>query len=350
MGASDFIKTANAVQFKIITMSEFIPIIDESSAVPKFLQVVNAFEEAVKSDKMKVGDNLPSVNELCSKCGLSRDTVFKAYSELKSRKLIESVPNKGYYVSSNSSNVFLFLDTLKAYKEVLYGAFRSALPGRINVDVHFHHYNPRVFEDIIRYAAGKYSHYIIMTFDHDKVKSSLKAIDPSKLLCIDWDINVPSKSSFLGQDFGKPVYDNLLKVTDKLKKYKKMIMVYPEYTNHPQDTVIAFEQFCKDQKFEYEIIYKLEDIDPKQGELYFTVSDRALAQILDEISDQPILIGNDLGIISYNETPTKKYIKEGISVISTDFRLMGEKMADFVVQEEHIRAYIPTSIIERYSL
>ncbi len=331
-------------------MNEFIPIIDESSAVPKFLQVVNAFEEAVKSDKLEVGDNLPSVNELCAKCGLSRDTVFKAYTELKSRKLIESVPNKGYYVSSNSSSVFLFLDTLKAYKEVLYGAFRSSLPGRINVDVHFHHYNPRVFEDIVRYAAGKYSHYIIMNFDNDKVKSTLSSIDPSKLLCIDWNINVPKKSSFLGQDFGQAVYDNLLKVEDKLRKYSKMFFVYPEYTNHPEATVDTFIQFCKDKSLDYEIILKLEDIHPEKGQMYFTVSDRALAKILDLTSDLNLKIGEEIGIISYNETPTKKYIKDGITVVSTDFALMGKKMANFVENDEKINEFVPTSIIQRHSL
>ncbi len=331
-------------------MNEFIPIIDEGSAVPKFLQVVNAFEEAVKSDKLKVGDNLPSVNELCSKCGLSRDTVFKAYTELKTRKLIESVPNKGYYVSSNSSSVFLFLDTLKAYKEVLYGAFRSALPGRINVDVHFHHYNPRVFEDIVRYAAGKYSHYIIMNFDHEKVKSALSAIDPSKLLCIDWNIHVPKKSSFLGQDFGDSVYENLCKVEVKLRKYSKMFFVYPEYTNHPKITVDIFEQFCIDKELDYEIIYKLEDICPQNGQMYFTVSDRALGKILDITSELNLEIGKEIGLISYNETPTKKYIKEGITVISTDFALMGKKMANFVEKDEKISEFVPTNIIERHSL
>ncbi len=331
-------------------MNEFIPIIDESSAVPKFLQIVNAFEEAVKSDKMKEGDNLPSVNELCVKCGLSRDTVFKAYTELKNRKLIESVPNKGYYVSSNSSSVFLFLDTLKAYKEVLYGAFRTALPSRINVDVHFHHYNPRVFEDIVRYAAGKYSHYIIMNFDHEKVKKALSGIDPSKLLCIDWNIHVPKKSSFLGQDFGKAVYENLSKVEDKLRKYSKMIFVYPEYTNHPKITVETFEQFCIDKSFDYEIIYNLEDIHPLKEYMYLTVSDRALAKILDLTSDLKLEIGKDIGIISYNETPTKKYIKEGITVISTDFALMGQKMASFVTKDQTINEFVSTDIIERYSL
>ncbi|GAF02200.1 GntR family transcriptional regulator [Saccharicrinis fermentans] len=331
-------------------MSNFIPKVNNNSSVPKFLQLVRSFEDAVKSKLLDVGDMLPSVNELCKECGLSRDTVFKAYTELKNRKLIESVPNKGYYVASATQNVFLFLDTFKAYKEVLYGAFRNALPSSYNVDVHFHHYNPRVFEDIVLNAIGKYSHYIIMNFDDKKVKSAVTKIDPSKLLCIDWSINVPEQCSFLGQDFGDPVYDNMVLIQERLKKYKKLVFIYPEFTNHPIQTISAFEAFCVDHHFDYEIIYKVKDIVVQRGELYFTVSDRVMAKILDFAQELNYSTGTDIGIISYNETPTKKYIKEGITVISTDFDKIGTKMADFIMSGNKIREFIPTEMILRNSL
>ena len=41
---------------------------------------------------------LPSVNQIMNECQLSRDTVFKAYAELKKRGVVESVPNRGYFV------------------------------------------------------------------------------------------------------------------------------------------------------------------------------------------------------------------------------------------------------------
>ncbi|WP_430935024.1 GntR family transcriptional regulator [Saccharicrinis sp. 156] len=331
-------------------MSNFIPKVDNNSSVPKFLQLVRSFEDAVKSKLLNVGELLPSVNELCKECDLSRDTVFKAYTELKNRKLIESVPNKGYYVASTTQNVFLFLDTFKAYKEVLYGAFRSALPNSYNVDVHFHHYNTRVFEDIVLNAIGKYSHYIIMNFDDKKVKETVSKIDPSKLLCIDWIINVPDKCSYLGQDFGDPVFENLVLIKDKLKKYKKLVFIYPEFTNHPTQTITAFEKFCADHGFDYKIIYHVKDIEVIKGELYFTVSDRVMAKILDFAHELNYSTGSDIGIISYNETPTKKYIKDGITVISTDFDKIGTKMADFILSGQKIREFIPTKMIIRNSL
>lgn len=331
-------------------MNDFIPVIDVESSVPKFMQLVNAFENAVNSNILKEGDSLPSVNELCKQCDLSRDTVFKGYTELKRRRLIESVPNKGYYVTSDNQRVFLFLDTFKAYKEVLYGAFRDALPNSYNVDIHFHHYNVSVFENIIKNAIGKYSHYIIMNFDHEVVKRTVSDIDPLKLLCIDWIVNVPKGSSFVGQNFGQPVYDNLYKIKTDLLKYKKFIFVYPEFTNHPPESISFFEQFCIDQCLNYQIVLKTSELNPQKGDLYLTVSDRILARLLDFIQGSDLSLGKDIGIISYNETPTKKYIKEGITVISTDFNEIGNKMAQFILKNKKINELVPTNIIKRLSL
>lgn len=331
-------------------MNNFYPKINENLSTPKFLQLVESIENAVQNGDLEVGDALPSVNDMVKECSLSRDTVFKAYSELKARKVIESVRNKGYYICDNSHRIFLLLDTFKAYKEVLFGAFRDALPMSYKVDIHFHHYNAVVFRDTINNAIGKYSHYIVMNFDHPKVASSINKIDASKLLCIDWKVNLPSESSFVGQDFGQSVYDNLLIAESKLRNYQKLIFVYPTTTYHPKESILYFENFCKNKGFNYEVLYDESKLDPQKGELYFTVSDRILAKLLDFIHDNHFILGTDLGIISYNETPTKKYIKDGISVISTDFETMGMKIASFVSSGIKIDEFIPTKFIDRASL
>ncbi len=331
-------------------MSDYKPIIDDLSSTPKYLQLVESIENAVQSNMLNEGDALPSVNFLIKECALSRDTVFKAYSELKRRKIIESVPNKGYYVAVNSQKIFLFLDTFKAYKEVLYGAFRKALPLSYHVDVHFHHYNVDIFESILTNVSGKYSHYIVMNFDDKRVKKTIQRVDPGKLLCIDWIVNTPEKVSYIGQDFGKSVYDNLNKVKSDLLLYKKLYFVYPRTTYHPKDSIIYFEKFCSDNHLNYEILYDENTINPQEGDLYFLVSDRILALLLDKLEKLHYKTGKEVGIISYNETPMKKYIKNGITVISTDFEEMGTKMAGFIINENPIKEYVPTNIIKRSSL
>jgi len=224
-------------------MKDFLPQINANSGVAKFQQLVNSIEDAVASNLLKVGDSLPSVNKLCSELKLSRDTVFKAYSELKSRGVVESFPNKGYFIASGRSGVFLFLDTFKAYKEVLYGAFRKSMPNNYTVDLHFHHYNIDVFRTILTNAIGKYTHYIVMGFDHPEMKELLKMINKDKLLIIDWNIHASPEHSVVCQDFGRPVLDNLALALPELKKYSKLIYLYPEFTFHPKESIIYFNKF-----------------------------------------------------------------------------------------------------------
>jgi hypothetical protein len=46
----------------------------------------------------------------------------------------------------------------------------------------------------------------------------------------------------------------------------------------------------------------------------------------------------------------KKYVKNGITVISTDFELMGQKAAEFVSTGEFMRFEVPTVLKLRSSL
>jgi hypothetical protein len=46
----------------------------------------------------------------------------------------------------------------------------------------------------------------------------------------------------------------------------------------------------------------------------------------------------------------KKYVKDGITVISTDFELMGKKIAEFVSTGERVNTVIPTKLTIRKSL
>ena len=331
-------------------MEQFIPKIDELSGTPKFIQVVDSIEYAIRSNVLEKGDPLPSVNLLRRECNLSRDTVFKAYTELKDRGLVISIPNKGYYVASETSKVFLFLDTFKAYKEVLYGSFRKALPQSYHVDLHFHHYNIKLFEDIIRHSLGKYSHYIVMNFDHPEMKRIISQIDPDKLLIIDWNIHAGQNMSYIGQNFGSPVYDNLIELLPKIKEYRRFIYLYPEFTYHPKISISYFKKFCDEYKIQGEVLYDTDALNPAVGDAFFLVSDRNLATLLDLSQERKYTLGKDIGIISYNETPMKKYVKDGITVISTDFKMMGEKAAEFVINGNRIREYIPTKVILRSSL
>ena len=73
---------------------------------------------------------------------------------LKEQGVIESVPNKGYYIANETRKVLLVLDTFKAYKEVVYHSFVNNLPDNIITDVQFHHYNIDNFKTILNNSKG----------------------------------------------------------------------------------------------------------------------------------------------------------------------------------------------------
>jgi len=331
-------------------MADFTFTVDQNSNVLKFQQLVDAIIDSISNNQLKVGEMLPSVNQLMKECSLSRDTVFKAYAELKQRGIVESVPNRGYFVAKKITRVFLFLDTFKAYKEVVYGSFRDHLPKDVNVDLNFHHYNIKVFESIINEALGKYSKYIVMNFEHPKVATIIERIPAEQLLIIDWKINSLRGHSFVAQDFGQPVYNCLSQNLDKIKKYKRFIYYYPSFTYHPKESIDYFRKFCGNFKIPHKIIYNQNEFKIKKGDLYFLVSDRTLAKFLDQCHQQNFTPGKEVGVISYNETPMKKYVENGITVISTDFELMGQKAAEFVKSGGNIKFMMPTTLKLRSSL
>lgn len=330
-------------------MSNFKFTVDNNSNVLKFQQLVDAIIDSISQNQLKAGEMLPSVNQIMSECQLSRDTVFKAYAELKKRGVVESVPNRGYFVVQTITKVFLFLDTFKAYKEVLYGSFLKNLPKDIGVDLHFHHYNIGVFEKIITDSVGKYSKYIIMNFDNPKVSEIIKIIPPENLLIIDWKINVQEDQSCIYQDFGESVYNCFKNNSEKFSKYKEFKFYYPEFTFHPKTTIEYFKRFCTDFNIKHNVIFDDEKFKIEKGCLYFLVSDRTLANFLDQCQERGYEPGHEVGVISYNETPMKKYVKNGIAVISTDFELMGKKAAEFVANGESVQYKVPTVLKLRES-
>jgi DNA-binding transcriptional regulator YhcF (GntR family) len=323
---------------------------NHQSDIPKYQQLVNSINDAIGKHLLKKGDVLPSVNSICKENNLSRDTVFKAYSILKDQRVIESVPNKGYYVAGETRKVLLVLDTFKAYKEVLYHSFVNNLPDNIITDVQFHHYNIDNFKTIINNSIGKYYKYVVMNFDDKEVTIALANIPNDKLLLIDWNVHSKPKNNYVFQDFGKAFYNSLLGAVESFKKYKAIHFVYPSFTHHPIETVAFFEKYCTDFNFNYKIITNPKEFNIQIDTAYISVSDRILGQFLEQCQEKNLEPGKDVGFLSYNETPMKKFIYTGISVVSTDFKELGDKSAEFITKDEPIQVYIPTSLTIRESL
>lgn len=77
--------------------------INFKSGMPVYLQLVDQVKAAAASGALQPGEALPSIRPLAEDLRLNRNTVAKAYSELESLGVIETLPGKGCFLKQNHS-------------------------------------------------------------------------------------------------------------------------------------------------------------------------------------------------------------------------------------------------------
>lgn len=77
--------------------------INYKSGKPVYLQVVDQIKAAAASGAMQAGEALPSIRPLAEDLRVNRNTIAKAYTELESQGVIETIPGKGCFLRPNNS-------------------------------------------------------------------------------------------------------------------------------------------------------------------------------------------------------------------------------------------------------
>jgi GntR family transcriptional regulator len=77
--------------------------INFKSGKPVYLQIVDQVKSMSASGALRAGEALPSIRPLAEALRLNRNTVAKAYAELESLGVIETVPGRGCFLKANQS-------------------------------------------------------------------------------------------------------------------------------------------------------------------------------------------------------------------------------------------------------
>ena len=77
--------------------------INFKSGKPVYLQVVDQIKAAAASGTVQTGEPLPSIRPLAEELRVNRNTIAKAYTELESQGIIETIPGKGCFLKANNS-------------------------------------------------------------------------------------------------------------------------------------------------------------------------------------------------------------------------------------------------------
>lgn len=316
----------------------------------KVTQLADLISQAISMREFLEGDSLPSINELSRRYGVSRDTVFKAFSDLRERGIIDSTPRKGYFVTGQVTNVLLLLDQYTPFKETLYNSFAKHLPVNYKVDLLFHQYNERLFSTIVRESVGKYNKYVVMNFDNERFSASLNKISPARLLLLDFGKFEKERYSYVCQDFDESFYGALQRLDDRFSSYRKFVFLFPSSLKHPQSSKDYFFRFCQDYNLSGSVEEDVENLKVEKDTAYLAIKQQDVVKVVKQGRLAGLKCGRDFGLLAYNDIPSYEVIDEGITALTIDWQQMGNEVARFVLDNVVVQKYLPTEVRLRNSL
>ncbi|MGN1048772.1 MAG: GntR family transcriptional regulator [Eubacteriales bacterium] len=79
--------------------------VDVKSRVPIYEQIIVSVKSSVLKGLLSPDEGLPSVRSLAGELAINPNTIQKAYSELERQGIVYSVPGRGSFVASDTSNI-----------------------------------------------------------------------------------------------------------------------------------------------------------------------------------------------------------------------------------------------------
>ncbi|TWI95306.1 regulatory GntR family protein [Mucilaginibacter frigoritolerans] len=332
--------------------------IDEFSITPKYLQIYNSVLRGIDDQLIEKGDIFPSIFDLSVALEVSRNTIERAYNELKKIGLLSSINGKGYFISNilfqKPVKILLLFNKLSSHKKIIYDSFAETLGSNAAIDFYIYNNDFNFFKKILLEKVDQYSKLVIIPHFKESEADALKIINElpkDKLILM--DKLIPGMCGSFGavfENFELDIYSALSQLSGKLSKYKTIKIIFPENSYYSKQILTGFENFCVDYAFNHETISGLAEEQLQPGTVYINLMEDDLVDLIEKSIAANLIVGNDIGVISYNETPLKKIILKGITTISTDFKMMGEKTARMVLDNSKDHLAIPFHVTFRNSI
>lgn len=331
-----------------------ISLLEGLTNMTKQEKIVKGISDSIIEDHLKIGDILPSVNELSQKLGFARETVVKAYKVLKARGIIHSKQGIGYFVSNNDVGqklkIALILYGFQTFQQDFYNKFRKTLGSQYQIDVFFHHNNLQMYKSILTSTKLNYGKYVVAPIQNPEALAALKELPKEKILIIDRYQYLDEQVSHISQEFEislSLVFDEL---KHRILAFKRIILYYRDDADYPIGIYLAFTKFCRENNLTPEVYPEFEENHVKKNSFFFTIGDTDLWLLLKDAKEKNIKLGTEIGILSHNDSPVKEIVEGGITTFSSDFKKMAEKAANSITNKKPIKEIIPCLLIRRQSL
>ncbi|RIV25320.1 GntR family transcriptional regulator [Fibrisoma montanum] len=340
--------------------------INENSSTPKYRQIVDSILHGIEIGALHRDEQLPSINELSEEYYLARDTVEKAYNVLKKDGVIQSVRGKGYFIRREGPGqlrVLLLMNKLSAYKKIIYYSLLNTFGDKAIIDLRLHHHDAARFAQLLRENLGQYHYYVVMPHFYDQttghtasarevdVLNLLAEIPSNELVLLDKDLpELKGNHIAVFQQFSSDLYAALESGADLLEKYRKLTLIFPKDVQYPRELIQGFRNYGVHYRKEFTILSTTQGHTIEPGTAYIVLEDSDLAELVRQARHHSLQLGCDVGILSFNETPLKEVLADGITVVSTDHEHMGQTAARMMLNRQSGKVKNPFQLIRRSSL
>lgn len=329
-----------------------------NSRTPKYVQIAETLISNIRNRGVQPDEPLPSINYLSAVLDVSRDTVEKAYKELRRKNMVEAVPGKGYFIKESTAmkkkRIFLLFNKLSAHKRNIYEAMMETLAGQVDIDFHVYNNDFTIFKQLLLNRNEGYSHYVIIPHFYRnffRAYDIINRVPKDRLLLLDKRVEgISGDYACVYQDFEQNIYDAMTEARELFAKYHTIKLLFPARAYQPREIIKGFQRFCIEHQFQGKLVSKLDEEPIEAGEAYITMTEDDLVLLVKRAKKAKLKVGRQIGILSYNENPLKEILLDGITVMSTDFRKLGQTAAELILsgRKEHIEN--PFRLIVRNSL
>lgn len=109
--------------------------ISQTSGIPIYQQIADAFRADILAGKYKEGEYLPSIRELAKDLKISVITTMKAYEQLQAEGLVTAVQGKGFYANPQDSELLKEQHLRKVEENLQNAIFSADLAGISNKEL-----------------------------------------------------------------------------------------------------------------------------------------------------------------------------------------------------------------------
>ena len=328
---------------------------------PIYKQIVDHIESEILKGSLTSDKPLPSLSHLAKQLDVSKESVKKAYGILTQRGLLIGQQGKGYFVRSKKVSrrlkVMIMSDKLSPYRQTFVNAFSAEAGQSVETHILLHNQDVELLRYYLDQSLGKYDYYIITPHfprDAETIEEAIRQlsrIPERQLILADKNVDeLPGNYGCVYQDFANDVVGVLAEITNELRAYSCLDVFNMPNCMYGYDTEFSIARFCDQNHLHASFHSGIRESDIHKNQICLFLNsqaDEALFFINEITKAKKLVIGKDVKLISYNESPICALLFGGISTVSSDFEQMGRLCAQMVKTGEMKKMKCDFKLIRR---